>query len=182
MKKSSSGRTPARVRRGIIIGKPGMCKTCRVAASFNKAMLSDSMEQKVELLRRTQLIHRVVSLAAVLFGIITIIVGSRVLSGSDPGYNVFLPLILYNIAMGVAYIAAGITMWRNSTQGKYAAVAIFTLNFIVLGTVSYLYAVGASVAVESVAAMTFRTVVWLVLFLGIAWVCRRKTLFGRQHA
>ena len=136
----------------------------------------------MELLRRTQLIHRGLSLAAVLFGLITIIVGSRVLSGSDPGYSVFLPLLLYNIVMGVAYITAGITMWRNPAHGRNAAAAIFTLNFVVLGTVSYLYAVGASVAVESVAAMTFRTVVWLVLFLGIAWVCRRKTLSGGQHA
>ncbi len=45
---------------------------------------------------------------------------------------------------------------------------------LVLGAVVYLYAVGTAVAVESVRAMILRTVVWLVLFLGLAWVSRRN--------
>ena len=128
-----------------------------------------------------RLIHRVLALAAVLFGLVTIIAGTRVLVGSDPGYNVFLPLLLYNTAMGVAYIAVGVTTWGNLNRGKYAAAAIFVLNFLVLGIIGYLYTVGTSVAVESVRAMTFRTVVWFVLFLGLAWMCRRKTLAAEQH-
>ena len=57
--------------------------------------------------RHIHLIHRILSLAAVLFGVVTLIAGTRVLAGADPGYRVFLPLLLYNIAMGVAYVAAG---------------------------------------------------------------------------
>jgi hypothetical protein len=45
-----------------------------------------------------------------------------------------------------------------------------------LGIIGYLYAQGSSIAVESVRAMTFRTIVWFVLFLGLTWVYRRKTL------
>ncbi len=131
--------------------------------------------------RYTLLVHRLLALAAVLFGFVTIIVGSLVLTGSDPGYKVFLPLLLFNIAMGVAYVAAGITTWRNPNQGKYASGTIFVLNVLVLGAIAYLYKVGTSVAVESVGAMTFRTVVWLVLFLGVAWVCRQKTLRAEPH-
>jgi hypothetical protein len=48
-----------------------------------------------------RLIPRVLSLVAVLFGLVTIIAGTRVLAGSDPGYNVFFPLLIYNVAMGV---------------------------------------------------------------------------------
>ncbi|MCP4290157.1 MAG: hypothetical protein GY792_38085 [Gammaproteobacteria bacterium] len=125
--------------------------------------------------RHVQLIHRILVLIAVLFGLITVIAGTRVLAGSDPGYYVFLPLLLYNTVMGVAYIVVGIIMWRNTTQGKYAAASIFGLNFLVLGIVGYLYAAEASVAVNSVGAMIFRTVIWLVLFLGLTWVYRRKT-------
>ncbi len=45
---------------------------------------------------------------AVLFGIATVVAGTRVLSGSDPGYLVFRPLLIFNTAMGVAYLAAGV--------------------------------------------------------------------------
>ena len=119
---------------------------------------------------------------AVLFGLVTIIAGTRVLAGSDPGYNVFLPLLIYNTAMGVVYIAAGVTTWRNLIRGKYAAASIFVLNFLMLVIIGYLHMTGTSVAVESVFAMIFRTVLWLMLYLGLAWACRRKTLLGEQHA
>ncbi len=115
------------------------------------------------------LIHRILSLAAILFGLVTVIAGTRVLAGADPGYIVFLPLLIYNVVMGVAYVAAGITAWLCPIRGKYAAAAIFGINLLVLGIIGYLYTVGAPVAFESVGAMTFRTFVWLVLFLGLAW-------------
>ena len=135
----------------------------------------------MELSQHIRFIHRILSLAAILFGLVTVITGTRVFVGFEPGYKVFLPLLFYNITMGVTYIAAGVIAWRNPTQGRYVAAAIFFLNFLVLGIIGYLYAVGTSVAVESVGAMTFRTVIWLVLFLGLAWVCRKRVLTEKQH-
>ncbi len=110
---------------------------------------------------------------AALFGLVTIIAGTRVLAGSDPGYVVFRPLLIYNTTMGIIYMAAGFIVWRNINRGKYAAAAIFILNFLVLGVICYLYTVGNVVAIDSLRAMIFRTVVWLVLFLGLAWLDRR---------
>jgi hypothetical protein len=121
-----------------------------------------------------KIIQRVSALAAALFGLVTIIAGARVLAGSDPGYIVFRPLLIYNTAMGIAYVTAGITAWRCLDRGKYAAAAIFVLNFLVLAAIGFLYSAGSAVAIESLRAMTFRTVVWLVLFLGLAWVSRRS--------
>lgn len=115
-------------------------------------------------------------LVAAVFGLVTIIAGTRVLLGSDPGYIVTWPLLIYNTAMGIAYVAAGIIAWRNLERGKYAAAAIFVLNLLVLGAVGYLYAAGSSVAIESLRAMTLRTVVWLVLLLGLVWVGRRSAV------
>ncbi len=129
-----------------------------------------------------RLIPRVLSLVAVLFGLVTIFAGTRVLAGSDPGYIVFFPLLIYNAAMGVVYIAAGVTVWRNLNRGKYAAASIFVLNFLVLGIIGYLYMTETSVAVESVRAMMFRTALWFMVYLGLAWVCRMKSLPGEQHA
>ena len=122
------------------------------------------------------LTQKVLSLIAVIFGLVTVFVGTRVLTGSDPGYEVFLPLLLYNTVMGVAYFAAGITMWVNLNRSRYAAGAIFAFNIFVLGLIGYLYAEGAFIAVESVRAMTFRTIVWFVLFLGLTWQSRGQKI------
>ncbi len=111
---------------------------------------------------------------AILFGVVTIFVGGRVLLGSDPGYEVFRPLLVYNTAMGLAYVAAGIAVWRNVRAGRNAAVAIFVLNLLVLVAILVIYRSGGAVAVESLRAMTLRTVVWLALFFGAAWLVRRQ--------
>lgn len=111
-------------------------------------------------------------LVAVAFGLLTIAAGGRVLLGADPGYAAYRPLLLYNTAMGLAYVAAGVAAWLDLRRGKYAAGAIFILNLLVLGAVAWLYRSDGSVAIESVRAMTMRTVVWLALFAGLAWVGR----------
>lgn len=128
-----------------------------------------------------KIIQKVFALIAVLFGIATIIAGTRVLTGSDPGYIVFRPLLVYNTAMGIAYVAAGVIAWRSLDKGKYAAATIFALNLLVLATISYLYATGSAVAINSVRAMTFRTVVWLVLFIGLTWMSYRSNHSDSKH-
>ncbi|MEX2088705.1 MAG: hypothetical protein WEB62_03000 [Bacteroidota bacterium] len=77
--------------------------------------------------------------------------------------------------MGVAYLAAGLTIWRSLTWGWYAAGAIFVLNLLVLTSIIVLYRSGAAIAVDSLRAMTLRTVVWLILFLAVARLARRRT-------
>jgi hypothetical protein len=114
------------------------------------------------------------ALEAALFGLVTIVAGIRVLAGSDPGYIVFRPLLIYNTVMGIAYVAAGVIAWRSLDRGKYAAAAIFVLNFLVLAALGFFYATGSTVAIESLRAMTFRTVVWFVMFLGLAWMGHRS--------
>ena len=128
----------------------------------------------------TKLAQGALALVAALFGIATVIAGTRVLVGSDPGYTVFRPLLIFNTAMGVAYVIAGVVAWRSCKRGTYAAASIFSLNCIALGTIVYLYTASSAVAVESLRAMILRTVVWLVLFLGLAWVSRRNNRTGRQ--
>ena len=132
------------------------------------------MENQLHRPRYTRIIQRVLALAAVVFGLVTTIAGARVLSGSDPGYIVFRPLLIYNTAMGMAYMAAGIIAWRSLERGRYAAAAIFALNSFVLAAIGFLYTAGSAVAIESLRAMILRTVVWFVLFLGLAWMDHRN--------
>jgi hypothetical protein len=124
---------------------------------------------------RRKRLHAILVALAVLFGLITIIAGGRVLLGADPGYVVFWPLLYYNTTMGFAYVATGASAWRNLKLGMYLASAIFILNLLVLGAISYLFLAGETVAVESVHAMTARTAVWLVLFVGLAWAKRKSS-------
>mgnify|MGYP003508580466 FL=1 len=125
---------------------------------------------------RTARIVRILATGiAVLFGVATIFAGSRVLLGSDPGYEVFRPLLVYNTAMGVAYLAAGIAIWRSVNAGRYAAGVIFLLNLLVLVGIVVIYGSGGGVAVDSLRAMTLRTVVWLVLFAAASWLSRART-------
>ncbi|HEX2531914.1 MAG TPA: hypothetical protein VHK70_10675 [Burkholderiaceae bacterium] len=86
----------------------------------------------------------------------------------------FLPLLIYNTAMGIAYVAAGVVAWLNPARGKRAAATIFALNLLMLAGIVYLYTEGGHVAVESLRAMALRTVVWLMLFLWLSWVSRRN--------
>ena len=118
--------------------------------------------------------HGIPAFVATAFGLATVVAGGRVLAGADPGYVVFRPLLIFNTAMGVAYLAAGIITWRSLDKGKFVAGTIFVLNLLALGIIGYLYAGGSAVAIDSLRAMTFRTLVWLVLFVGLALLGRKS--------
>lgn len=117
---------------------------------------------------------RAVAGVAVLFGIATVVAGARALLGAGPAYVVYLPLLRFNTIMGVAYVAAGVMAWRSARSGAYAAAAISVLNLVALGFISYLYAPNGAIARESLQAMTFRTIVWLALFLVLALASRAR--------
>jgi len=122
---------------------------------------------------RTSRAVQIIAVAvAGLFGVATLVAGGRVLLGSDPGYVVFRPLLVYNTMMGVAYLVASVVMWRSAIRGRHAAGAIFLLNLFVLLGIVLVYRSGGAVAVDSLRAMTLRTVVWLVLSLAVRWLAR----------
>ena len=118
--------------------------------------------------------QKILALTAVVFGLATIMAGARVLAGTDPGYVVFRPLLIYNTLMGVAYLTAGGILWRDLRNGAYAAATVFGLNCLVLGIIGLLYLSKAGVAPDSVRAMTFRTGVWLVIWLASFWLGRGR--------
>ena len=91
----------------------------------------------------------------VLFGVVTVVTGSRVLLGSDPGYVVYRPLLLFNTVMGVVYMAVGVLAWRRSRLGVYGAGAVLALNGIALAAIAYRYTANGRIASESLRAMSF---------------------------
>ena len=122
---------------------------------------------------KMQSFRGLLALVAIAFGILTLFAGGRVLAGADPGYVVFRPLLVFNTLMGLAYVTAGVLIWRDLRRGRIAALAIFLLNLLVLAAIAWLYRRGAAVTVDSLRAMSLRTGVWLALFLATAWLARR---------
>jgi hypothetical protein len=113
---------------------------------------------------------------AAVFGVATLVAGGRVLLGGDPGYQTFPPLLVYNTTMGLAYLAVGIMIWRSPRLGRAGARAIFMLNVVALITIVLVYSAGGGVAVDSLQAMSFRTGVWMALFLSAAWLARPRAV------
>ena len=122
---------------------------------------------------RALTVQRTLAVLAALFGVVTIAAGSRVLLGADPGYVVYRPLLLFNTAMGVAYVIAAALAWRDLRQGRDAALAIFGLNLAALAWIGWLHAQGAAVATTSVGAMSLRTGFWLAVAVALAALARR---------
>ena len=80
---------------------------------------------------------------------------------------VFRPLLVYNAAMGLVYLASGAVLWRSVSAGRAAAGAIFGLNLLVLVGILVIYRTGGAIAVESVRWRTGR--LWHCRFQ--PWLC-----------
>lgn len=110
---------------------------------------------------------------AVVFGLLTIFVGGQTLLGySDPGYTVFTPLLIFNALMGFIYAGSGFLIWKKLSTGIKSAKIIFLINVAVLVLILVIYLTGELVAVDSIKAMSFRTGIWLMIWVGLLW-CRK---------
>ena len=140
-----------------------------------------TVEPELNQPRFPTILHNTLSLIAILFGAVTLFAALRVLTGADPGYVVFLPLLKYNTLMGFVYVGVGVIAWRNLHWGGVAAGVVFGLNLLVLAAIVLVYQSGGGVAVDSVQAMSLRTVVWLVIFAGLWWLDRRASGAGTEE-
>lgn len=122
--------------------------------------------------RHQRTLHRTAAAVAVVFGLVTVFAGGRVLRGADPGYVAFMPLLAFNTTMGVAYAAVGVAIWRAVRWSATAAGTVAGLNVLVLVAIIGVYATGGLVALDSLRAMAFRTVVWILLYAALVWMRR----------
>jgi hypothetical protein len=113
------------------------------------------------------MLRRATALAAGVFGLVTIVAGTRVLTGADPGYVVFRPLLVFNTVMGFVYVLAAVQIWRDARRGCVWARGVALVNLAVLLVIAVLYVAGWSIAVDSLAAMTVRTLTWVAASLAL---------------
>jgi hypothetical protein len=122
----------------------------------------------------------VAALVAVAFGILTIIVGGKTLFGGPverAAAGNIVPFVLwFNFVAGFAYVIAGLGLflWKRWAAPLSAAIAMATIFVFVAFGVHIL--LGGAFETRTIAAMTIRSLVWIVIAVG---ACRGVGCFPR---
>ena len=94
--------------------------------------------------------------------------------GWEPGYSVLNWLPVYNFILGMLTVfIPAILIWKNSKYAMPAAVATFSIHAIV--TLLLLTIFRGTVAANSIGAMLFRLVTWLIILALMFFQSRRQT-------
>ena len=102
------------------------------------------------------------SALAILVGLMSVIVGIRVLTGAFvPGYTFHKSLVIYNSAAGIVSLICGILIWFKNEKSFLLSAVILSAHLSVLIVISTIYF--DIIAKESIFAMIFRSVVWAVI-------------------
>ncbi len=123
--------------------------------------------------------RKISAIVAVIFSLLTTAEGLQVLLGvTQPDYIVLRPLLFYNVSMGIVGIFVGMAIWLNSRWAVFLTLTTVTAHFVVLLIVGVIYLVNGGVAEHSVAAMSIRSIVWLV----IAWVLLKTSSVNKFNS
>jgi hypothetical protein len=122
----------------------------------------------------------IVALVAIIFGIVTIVVGGKTLfGGADEraAAGNIVPFVLwFNFVAGFAYVIAGVGLfwWKRWAAQLSAAIAVATMAvFIAFGIHIFL---GGMFEARTVGAMIIRSAVWIAI---AASACRTLGCFRR---
>ena len=103
---------------------------------------------------------------AVLFGLLTIVSGGSALFNAEAQQaagNYVGFVLWFNFLAGFAYVVAGVGLWCKQPWSVWLSFAIAAASFIVLAAFGLHILTGGSYEMRTVAAMSLRTVVWLVI-------------------
>lgn len=116
--------------------------------------------------------NKIAAILAFIIGAMSVIAGAKVLQGWNPGYFVLNWLPVYNFGMGVlTVLIPSILIWRESRLASPTAIGTFGIHAVVLLVLITVFR--GTVATESILAMLFRLVTWVVI-LGLMFFARRK--------
>ena len=109
----------------------------------------------------SMILTRLPSILAFLVGIMSIFTGGMVIRGWKPGYSVLSWLPVYNFAVGLLALVPAILLWVNNRFALAASIMTFGVHTIVL--VLLITVFRGQVATQSISAMSFRVIVWVVI-------------------
>lgn len=109
---------------------------------------------------------RAAAIFAVLFGTLTIIsggsalfnTGARQLAGNYVGF-----VLWFNFLAGFAYVVAGVGLWARQRWSVWLSFAIASATLLVFAAFGLHVLSGGSYEMRTVAAMSLRFVVWLII-------------------
>jgi hypothetical protein len=108
------------------------------------------------------ILNKISSSLAFLVGGLSIFAGALAMTGWEPGYFVLNWLPVYNFILGVLTVfIPAILIWKNSKHAMFAAIATFSIHAIV--TMFLLTIFRDMVAANSIGAMIFRLVTWIII-------------------
>ena len=109
----------------------------------------------------------VITVVAVLFGLLTIKAGGSVLfiDGQDrQAAGNYVPFVVwFNFLAGYLYIIAGAGLWMQKRWAVWLSVFITLATLIVFAAFGIVVINGEAYEVRTVAAMSLRTVVWALI-------------------
>jgi len=109
----------------------------------------------------------VASIIAVVFGILTIKSGGSVLfidgEARRAAGNYVDFVLWFNFSAGFFYVATGIGIWLKKAWAPAAAITIAALTLLVFAAFGIHIFYGGEYEQRTVAAMTLRSVVWIVI-------------------
>ncbi|MCE7860147.1 MAG: hypothetical protein DYG86_10215 [Chloroflexi bacterium CFX2] len=105
--------------------------------------------------------YKPAALLAFAVGAMSIVAGGMVIKGWRPGYSVLSWLPVYNFAAGLLTLVPAVLLWIKNRYALAVSLGAFTLHAVVLFLLLTIFRGG--VAVQSIGAMSFRGVVWLII-------------------
>lgn len=109
------------------------------------------------------------SILAFLVGAMSIVAGGMVLRGWKPGYSILSWLPVYNFMVGLLTLIPAYLLWVDNRYALTASIVTFALHAVVL--LLLLTFLRGQVATQSIGAMSFRVVVWIII-LAVLWFRR----------
>lgn len=109
----------------------------------------------------------VITVVAVLFGLLTIKAGGSVLfvDGQDrQAAGNYVPFVVwFNFLAGFLYIIAGAGLWMQRRWAVWLSIFITLVTLVVFVAFGMVVIIGEAYEVRTVAAMSLRTVVWALI-------------------
>ena len=106
-------------------------------------------------------LSRIASILALLVGGMSVLAGGMVLRGWQPGWTVINWLPVYNFSIGLLTLVPAYLLWVGHRYALPTSIAVFSIHTVIL--LLLLTVLRNTATFQSVGAMSFRVVTWIVI-------------------
>jgi hypothetical protein len=132
------------------------------------------MEKSPEVARKRPRSMTVAAIVAIVFGLMTLQSGGAVLFGPAAAQRAageVVPFVLwFNFLSGIAYVAAGVGLWRMARWGFHVSAGLVLAIAVIFVAFGVHVAGGGAYEARTLYALVFRLVVWIAIAAGACYV------------